>query len=308
MDKSSRLDSLDKVDSKNAGGAGLKFKPKIIPRRLKSERDASAPPPSVEPIRAQSAQHTNKNDRNNRLRKQVGTRINPVSGPFGGAPKEVAPSHTSRSFQARSKTLFEPRIKTEDDDVIMEDVKPVKSRIKVERDIDDSDEETDKRGLIIKGNKNITSQTLFPTIPGEYDADSTQSIADQFMPDADNQVALDRKLFSFQIPRPVLAVMLDEKEVSDTVKEEESSGYGQKMVGKLRIHKSGNVTMELNDGKVLEVSSGMNPSFMESLAVVNVSGDDDDVINAKDEDGNSVSGDMYMLGNTSAKIVATGIP
>ncbi|EMG45877.1 DNA-directed RNA polymerase III subunit, putative [Candida maltosa Xu316] len=81
-------------------------------------------------------------------------------------------------------------------------------------------------------------------------------------------------------------------------------------VGKINIHQSGKITIDLGNGIRLNVTKGAPTDFLQELALVEMAppkeenGEDED-IQMVDTDGRSIKGKVVRLGTVNEKIVAT---
>lgn len=88
-----------------------------------------------------------------------------------------------------------------------------------------------------------------------------------------------------------------------------SLAHFQGHVGQLNFHRSGKITMSLGENTTLDVVQGAPTSFLQELYLVDShaarKSPDDEDLNMVDEEGDRIVGDIYRLGEVTAKLVAT---
>ncbi|KAG5418992.1 RPC53 [Candida metapsilosis] len=79
-------------------------------------------------------------------------------------------------------------------------------------------------------------------------------------------------------------------------------------IGKINIHQSGKITIDLGNGVKLNVTKGAPTDFLQELSIVDVKGghhSEDDDVEMVDDEGRDVFGKLIRLGAITEKVIAT---
>ncbi|KAI5955153.1 RPC53 [Candida jiufengensis] len=117
----------------------------------------------------------------------------------------------------------------------------------------------------------------------------------------------DEKYVLFQLPQHLPEYKRKESKVKLEKEEEEDDNTLKGEIGKVNIHQSGKITIDLGKGIRLNVTKGSSTDFLQELAVLdlNQNSNDDEDIQMVDDDGRELLGKLIRLGTVNDKIIAT---
>ncbi|KAK6464154.1 RNA polymerase III (C) subunit [Scheffersomyces coipomensis] len=207
--------------------------------------------------------------------------------------KEIQPQESRESTASIEEVSAVKKEPTEDTDNMVEQnstpMEPALSSINIVEET-----ESDK---LIKDHKDILGLLAYKFANLRTDSE-TPEISD----------VPDDKFVLFQLPK-----ILPKYQLKTTVKSEnQSNGHStpsetiQGEIGKLNIHKSGKISINIGNDINLSVANGAPTSFLQELVVLNLVDDSiDDDVEMSNEDGIKVKGSLVRLGEVDGKIIAT---
>lgn len=216
------------------------------------------------------------------------------------ASESVLASLSAPQSRAQSRALTVDSVKSEPEDGVAPDLPPIAdvagdlARAEYDRLIDD------QRSII-----DLLSSKL-----GQIKTEDEAALSDKLPTQEQNKTPTepDQKFLVFQMPqiKPEEHTNLETK--SPFANANTLIFNGQ--VGNINIHKSGKISITMNDGSVFDCSKGTSPSFLQevymldSLAAKKTPEEletNNDIFNANNV---KVGGDIYRLGEVVGKIVA----
>lgn len=300
--------SVTSSPSSASGTPKRAFTPKLVGRRSKETRDKSAPTASKITPHVVSPSVPLRGDRNgNRGRGGMSRRgrgrFEPIATQAVGAFSAIGSFESHRQTPLAVEIRGDPDIshalsnapKGEQDDDFTSDpnafnmtrnagvdvddffpVRPVRLDQKVEDGVikveENEESSTAKRSLQLP-NAYITAEEQIEhqraakdheTIAHEFNISSIVNNTTTPIPDAEVRPEIEQKLFFFQMP--VLGPKFETDKESQA--NQRPIKYPEGMAGKLRLHKSGKLTMLLGN-IVMEVSQGTEASFLQDVVSLN---------------------------------------
>lgn len=194
--------------------------------------------------------------------------------------------------RAQSRALTADSVKSEPEDGVASDLPPIAdvagdlARAEYDRLIDD------QRSII----------DLLSTKLGQIKTE------DALAPAAEASTVADQRFLVFQMPQ-IQPEKLENMETKSPFANSNALIFNGQ-VGNLNIHKSGKISITMNDGSVLDCYKGTSPSFLQEVYMLDSLAakktpeeleNNNDVYNANNV---KVGGDIYRLGEVVGKIVA----